>query len=1123
LLTKQLALVTVVSPTNSYIFPEYILPKLQPFSSNTNSKISPWVRATYASCLGSLASSASHFLECQQMLKSRTNVPFDMEGGSISRSSYQSLFDIAREDLISQFETHAKALLTDPDVSVRRSLLPSVATLCVFFGNQKAGDVVLGHLNTYLNDNDWLLKSDFFERIVGVAAYIGTSGLEEFILPLMVQSLTDPEEAVVEKVIRSFTAIADLGIFHRPSLWELVEIVARFTMHPNIWIREAAARFISAAAKYASIADRSAIITPLIKDYMTVLPAELTESVVLDCLKKSLPRLTLEMASGWAAKDGSGGFWNTAANGQLFVFGFGDGLQIAPAKPSNAKILNRLAKTDEDESWVKRLRHAGMTAEDEIKLVALQEYIWRSTRRRNQETVEKETPAAGIIPLKDLDVSLQLVFFDNQKAAQQVKAYEREEAAKLRTIAEALQDATSTSTAPDRQATGPRDIPGAVLSPTDSQPHSPIERVLGSPNPEVSSLDSRLSLRVDRPITRKGSAINLMLGNNRDAAAKATAEISTDTTNVFGKVENRQHKADEAKKRISPLVRAHDNRLTVSGRPLDPVHTYIGSDPTVLKLLDSLYADNYPLDLIEFGQITPLQRTEPRRRGAQAPAIWRPEGALVALLAEHTAPINRVAIAPDHRFFITGSDDGTVRVWDSGRLERNVSQRSRLVHPQGHDVRVTALTFVRGTHCFASGGSDGSVHVVRVDCTDAAQSSSSSAAAASMAAGAAAGGGGAGAAAGAGGVPAAGTRYTRMSLVRKHQLPAGEHAVWLEHHHTESASTLLVATNASAVHGVDLRTMATAFTLRCPPRHGAPTCLCVDRAGQWLLVGTARGALHLWDLRFRLRLRSWRFEAGGAIHKLVAPALRGSRKFRVAVAGGTPGCVVMLDVERGVIKQVFRTPPGAGTTEEPPPAGRRSGARQQQQHQQQQGPPVPVLIDLDEEDVDGDVSPSQLSTDEAADAEPPPDLGVRAIAVGAHVLDESVEPRHAYVVCAGPDWRVRFWEGPGMRGEGSCVVSGGGSSADDDAATVAPSTYEIKGVGDAVVVEEVPGKTTTAEGSEGEAGGKKARAGKGTIVSLLQQDVLSGHKDTVLDVALLERPYGMIVSVDRAGVAYVFC
>lgn len=188
------------------------------------------------------------------------------------------------------------------------------------------------------------------------------------------------------------------------------------------------------------------------------------------------------------------------------------------------------------------------------------------------------------------------------------------------------------------------------------------------------------------------------------------------------------------------------------------------------------------------------------------------------------------------------------------------------------------------------------------------------------------------------------------------------------------------------------------------------------------------------------------------------------------------------------------------------------------------GPPVPVLVDLDEQDASGTdaaaASPSPSPAEEAAEGDPaPPDLGVRAIAVGAHVLEEGAEPRHAYVVGAGPDWRVRFWETAGLRADGCCVVSGADSGEDGQAA----AKYDVRAVGDAVVVEEVPGKAAAPAAAEEDADGKKAKASKGTIVSLLQQDVLSGHKDTVLDVALLERPYGMVVSVDRAGVAYVFC
>lgn len=52
-------------------------------------------------------------------------------------------------------------------------------------------------------------------------------------------------------------------------------------------------------------------------------------------------------------------------------------------------------------------------------------------------------------------------------------------------------------------------------------------------------------------------------------------------------------------------------------------------------------------------------------------------GTLVAHLAEHTATINQIIISWDHTFFASCSDDGSVRIWDCSRLERNVTNRSR--------------------------------------------------------------------------------------------------------------------------------------------------------------------------------------------------------------------------------------------------------------------------------------------------------------------------------------------------------------------------------------------------------------------------------------------------------------
>ncbi|KAK2984917.1 hypothetical protein RJ640_001270 [Escallonia rubra] len=57
---------------------------------------------------------------------------------------------------------------------------------------------------------------------------------------------------------------------------------------------------------------------------------------------------------------------------------------------------------------------------------------------------------------------------------------------------------------------------------------------------------------------------------------------------------------------------------------------------------------------------------------------WRPRGVLVAHLQEHGYAVNDIAISTDHYFFISASEDCTVKVWDSRKLEKDISFRSRL-------------------------------------------------------------------------------------------------------------------------------------------------------------------------------------------------------------------------------------------------------------------------------------------------------------------------------------------------------------------------------------------------------------------------------------------------------------
>jgi phosphoinositide-3-kinase regulatory subunit 4 len=135
-------------------------------------------------------------------------------------------------------------------------------------------------------------------------------------------------------------------------------------------------------------------------------------------------------------------------------------------------------------------------------------------------------------------------------------------------------------------------------------------------------------------------------------------------------------------------------------------------------VLDHLYVDNTRELQSDFGPAVhdgPLRRRTANRNPliARDGTSRRPEATLIAHLASHSDAIVGFTVAPDHTFFVSGSTDGTVRVWDSARLERNVTAKPRHTYNQ-HHAPITALTTIEGTHCFASASRDGSLHVVRV-------------------------------------------------------------------------------------------------------------------------------------------------------------------------------------------------------------------------------------------------------------------------------------------------------------------------------------------------------------------------------------------------------------------------
>ncbi|KAJ3472689.1 hypothetical protein NLG97_g10788 [Lecanicillium saksenae] len=116
---------------------------------------------------------------------------------------------------------------------------------------------------------------------------------------------------------------------------------------------------------------------------------------------------------------------------------------------------------------------------------------------------------------------------------------------------------------------------------------------------------------------------------------------------------------------------------------------------------------------------------------------------------------------------------------------------------------------------------------------------------------------------------------------------------------------------------------------------------------------------------------------------------------------------------------------------------------------------------------------------------------------------------------------MRFWDI--ARVENSCVFSGLQPDEVQPTYSAAHPTTSMT-----VNTERLARHSTAAAAAAGSSGRSKTttttsgRPARSTVISLQQQQLLQSHLDSIQDVALLEYPYTMSVSVDRSGMVFVF-
>lgn len=217
---------------------------------------------------------------------------------------------------------------------------------------------------------------------------------------------------------------------------------------------------------------------------------------------------------------------------------------------------------------------------------------------------------------------------------------------------------------------------------------------------------------------------------------------------------------------------------------------------------------------------------------------WRPRGVLVAHLQEHRSAVNDIAVSNDHNVFVSASDDSTVKVWDSRKLEKDISFRSKLTyHLEGS--RALCSIMLRNSAQVVVGACDGIIHMFSVDHISKGQGNVVE-------------------------------KYSGIADIKKKDTKEGAIVSLVNYNNTENciSQMFMYSTQNCGIHLWDIRSNSDAWTLKAISEEGFAASLVTSPCGNWFVSGSSRGVLTLWDLRFLIPVNSWQYFPACPVEKM---------------------------------------------------------------------------------------------------------------------------------------------------------------------------------------------------------------------------------------------------------------
>ena len=331
--TALLAKVRDFPVSEQQVFAHYVLPTLA--SALKDAPHNELVCVAYAANLGAIAETAQRFLDTGHALKRKqlqernqveetvaaataSKLQDDLEtmrggGGEMggegaaedsgapaaaaAAPAYELGYDSEVVALHEQLISVASEMLMHRSAAVKRMLLADILRLCVLVGRERTCHRLLPLIITVLNHRgDWQLRAAFFENLVGIASYVGRESLQHFILPCILQALTDVHELVVEGCIRSLSSLLLLGLLPRQVALPAVQVALPLLLHPAPFLRLAVIGLVTALADHIGAADSWCYLLPLLKPYLKSKIYTLSAETLQDALISPASRVSLEVA-----------------------------------------------------------------------------------------------------------------------------------------------------------------------------------------------------------------------------------------------------------------------------------------------------------------------------------------------------------------------------------------------------------------------------------------------------------------------------------------------------------------------------------------------------------------------------------------------------------------------------------------------------------------------------------------------------------------------------------------------------------------------------------------------------------------------------------------------------------